>query len=159
MTKFSLLLLSVGCVGILTSSAHAETLQDSVATALATHPSVEAALATGDREDETIKEEKSGYYPSINVGASGARAYIDNSTSRGLTTTRGAAYTWIWEGNVSANQMIYDGWETQNRVKAAQARSQAADLNVVDVREKFGTASNTKLCRSATYRRSFNARQ
>ena len=137
MVKLSQLLLSVGCCGILATQAYAETLESSVEDALKTHPSVEAALAAGEASSHTEKEAHSRFYPTINVGAAGSRAYLNNSTSRGTTTSRGSANTWIWEGSVSLNQTIYDGNETRSRLSAAQAESTVANFNVLDVKENL----------------------
>ncbi len=130
-------LICVCSIGSFSTQVSAETLRDSVSSALKTHPSVEAAFATSEANSESVKEERSAYLPSISLGATAGRGYLDNSTSRGLTTSRGAAYSWIWEGNASVTQSIYNAGEVNNRVMAAQARTDASQLTVIDTQENL----------------------
>ncbi|MCB1530952.1 MAG: TolC family protein [Rhodospirillales bacterium] len=132
-----LLLAVAGASLSLSSGAHAETLREAVQTALNNHPSVEAAKASHLSSMEERREKKSDFFPVLNANASGGRMYGDNSTSRGLTVSRGAAYSWIWEGNASVTQPIFSGFETVNRVDAASARIFAADYNVSSVEESL----------------------
>ena len=91
----------------------AETLQRSVVAALNHHPSVTAAMANRDAYIEEKKEQFSGYFPAISVGAAGGRIYGDNSTTRGLSVTRGAGYSGYGEGSISLTQMLFDGFEVK----------------------------------------------
>ena len=119
------------------SSAHADTVEDAVGRALQQHPTVQAAQATIKTADEQRREEVSGYFPELSVTGTAGRLYGDNATSRGLSVTRGAGYSYLWEGQMTARQMIFDGFGTQNRVQSAKAREKAADLNLSDVRENL----------------------
>jgi adhesin transport system outer membrane protein len=116
---------------------YAETLKESVGLALAAHPSIETAVAQKKISEEDKAEARSGYFPELSANATAGRIYADNSTSRGLTVTRGAAYSWYGEGNAAITQPIFDAFETSNRVNAAQARILSAELNVSDVRESL----------------------
>lgn len=120
------------------SPAFAETLQDSVDNALLAHPSVEAALAGKVIAKEDHLEARSGLYPRLSANLTIGRIFGDNSTSRGLTVSRGSAYSGLGEGSASVIQPLFDGGETLHRMDAAQARSVSADYNVVDVRENLG---------------------
>lgn len=131
-------------LGLLTSvtlwpmgSVSAETLQQSVTQALAAHPSVEAALASKEIAVQDKREARSDLFPTVSAGTSIGRIYSDNSTSRGLTVSRGAAYSGLWEANATVVQPLYDGMQTKNRIDAAHARMQSADYNVLDVRENL----------------------
>lgn len=115
----------------------AETLKQSVEQALAAHPSVDVALAGKVIAKEDHHEVRSGLFPDFSASTSGGRIYGDNSTSRGLTVSRGAAYSGLWEGSASLTQPLFDGMETFNRIDAAHARSQSADYTVVDTRENL----------------------
>ena len=115
----------------------AETLQQAVSITLSQHPQVESAQAAFGRSQQEQKEEFSAYFPELNVTATGGRIYGDNSTSRGLSVTRGTGYSYLWEGSVSARQKIFDGMETRNRVGAARSQVKAAELALVDVRENL----------------------
>lgn len=116
-------------------AAYAESLQRSVVAALNHHPSVTAAMANRDAYIEEKKEQFSGYFPEISVGAAGGRIYGDNSTTRGLSVTRGAGYSGYGEGSVSLTQMLFDGFEVKSKVDAAQARRNSANYSIVNVRE------------------------
>jgi len=117
--------------------AQAETLEEAVSVTLSQHPEVDGAraamLAAGQRQ----KEQKSAYMPELQVNATGGRIFGDNSTSRGLSVTRGSGYSYLWEGSVSAVQQIYDGSETHNRVRSAEAQMDAANMSLNDIRENL----------------------
>lgn len=117
------------------AAAHAESMTEAVAQALQQHPSVIAAIANRDALSEERREYVSDYFPELNLSLGTGRLYADNSTSRGLSVTRGVGYSWINEGNISLRQTIFDGFETNNRVDAATARQSSAHLQIMDVRE------------------------
>ena len=104
-----LLLLSVftvlGCG--MSNLSHATTIQESVSNAIASHPSVETALAGKVIAKENRKEAVSGYFPQISAAATAGRIYADNTTSRGLTVDRGAGYSWLGEGNIAITQPLF----------------------------------------------------
>jgi adhesin transport system outer membrane protein len=116
---------------------HAETLDQAVQQALQNHPSVTTAKVGTSIAEQQKREERSGYFPTIGISGQGGRIYGDNSTSRGLTTTRGAAYSNYWEGAFTARQMIYDASETGNRVESAKAKIESAKMNIADVTERL----------------------
>lgn len=119
------------CVG----AASAETLPQAVGSALNTHPTLEQAIAVQQGAHEGVTEEKSAYYPKLSATTAVGRVYGDNATSRGLSVTRGAGYSWLWEGSLGVNQMIFDGFKTERLVGAAKAREEGAAASLQDVRE------------------------
>ena len=127
------------------SPIHAETLEQSVASALTQHPQVESAIAAVNAAEQGQKEQYSSYFPELQVNATGGRIFGDNSTSRGLSVTRGQGYSYLWEGSVAARQLIFDGLETKNRVSSARAEAKAAEHSLADVR------SNLALRTTQTY--------
>lgn len=112
-------------------SASAETIFDSVFKAIQTHPSVKRAHIGRDIAIEDTTQARSAYFPTVSTTMTGGRMYADNSTSRGINVTRGAGYSWLWEGNVTLNQKIFDWNETGSRVNAAKA-SEGATLHGID---------------------------
>lgn len=118
-------------------AAKAETLRESVMMALNAHPSVEAAMAKKEIAEQTRKEARSDLFPYVTAGTNFGILYGNNSTSRGLTVSRGAANSGLWEANASVTQPIFDGMQTFNRMDAASSRMQSADYNVLDVRENL----------------------
>ncbi len=127
-------LASVLCF-ILPGSAGAETLRDAVQAALQSHPAIEIAAVQKDIAGESEREEFSNLFPEINANATGGRMFGNNSTTRGLTVSRGEAYSWLWEGSASLTQPIFNGYETYSRIDAARAREGAAELTLADARQ------------------------
>lgn len=117
--------------------AQSETIQDSVAQAIISHPGVETANIAKEVNLQDKREAISGFFPQVSVGAQAARVYADTSTTRGLTVDRGAGYSWLGEGNAAVTQPIFDGFEAINRVHAANLRGLSADYNVENVKENL----------------------
>ena len=86
---------------LVSMQAHAEPLAVAITEALNNHPTVGAAIANRDALKQERREYVSDYYPELNISAGSGRLYADNSTSRGLTVTRGAGYSWVNEVSVS----------------------------------------------------------
>lgn len=121
----------------------ADPLASAVAEALNNHPAVEAAIANRDALKEERREYVSDYFPEVSLSAGTGRMYGDNSTSRGLSVTRGAGYSWAHEGSLSLHQMIFDGFETLHRVDAATARKDSANFEIADTREALALRTIT----------------
>ena len=125
------------CVCVAATGARAETLGKAVEAALNHHPSVVAARANRDAYGEEQDESYAGYFPTLSASLQAGRMYGDNSTSRGLNTTRGVGYSWLGDGTVAVSQMLFDGFETSRRVDASGARIDSAMQNIIDVREEL----------------------
>lgn len=117
------------------SQAQADTLRDAVGAAIKSHPGVEIANSRKDAAHEEGSEQFSNLFPEISTTATGGRMFGDNSTTRGLVTSRGEAYSWLWEGNASITQPIFNGFETYNRIDAAEARESAAEFTLADAKQ------------------------
>lgn len=116
----------------------AEPLPQAVADALSHHPGVVAAVANREAIEAEKTEVRSRFFPQVSLRGTGGRNYADNSTSRGLNVTRGAGYSWLWEGTVTVTQHIWNGFETEKRVDAAEARQESAVFTIADVQEELG---------------------
>ncbi len=117
------------------TSAHAETMQEAVIAAIQAHPQIEEALAAQKAARETVREERSEYFPKLSASAAGGRTFSNNSTSRGLSVTRGEGYSWLWEGSFGINQLIFDGLKTIYNIDSAEFREKAAAYKLRDVQE------------------------
>ncbi|MDB2683118.1 TolC family protein [Alphaproteobacteria bacterium] len=135
LSKSGLLCLSL--LTVLCGNARAETVYSAVQTALQTHPSVESAAAAVEVARQKRREEFSAYFPEISVGAKGGRVFGDNATSRGSRTTRGEAYSYLWEGNASLRQPLFDGFETRKRVDSANASKLSARQTLIETQENL----------------------
>jgi adhesin transport system outer membrane protein len=109
----------------LPSAAHAATLADSVTQAVTTHPTAEAGKAGATAASKALWEEKSGFFPTVNVTANAGREHSNNSTSRGLAGPQGAT-SWVDEGGVTVSQPLFAGFGVVSRVRAAEDRLQSA---------------------------------
>jgi adhesin transport system outer membrane protein len=116
-------------------AAHAETLRDAVQNALASHPSIDVVKARTEGARESEKEQVSNLFPEINASVAGGRIFSNSSTTRGLTVSRGEAYSWMGEGSASLTQPLFNGFETYRRIDAAEARVQAAEMNITDTKQ------------------------
>lgn len=131
-------LCTAGALSLMTiNPAHAETLGVAVSQALANHPSVDGAEAAVGAARDNKSAEFSGYFPQVNMNASAGRIYSDNSTSRGLSVTRGAGYSWLGQGGVTARQMIFDGLQTPAKVGAAAAGVKSAEMDLMSTRDNI----------------------
>lgn len=133
----SLLFVGAFCVSatVPVFDARAETLSDAVFAAITEHPSVTAAQEAKNASDETVREQRSAYFPEVSTYATFGRVYGDNATSRGLSVTRGAGYSWFGEGSASMTQRVFDWGETGNKVDAARARLNAASGTLAGTQE------------------------
>lgn len=113
------------------------TLEQAIENALRFHPSVENARAGIEVAREERREAISGYFPELQARATGGRVFGDNATSRGLSVTRGDGYSYLWEGSVTATQMIFDGFETPSRVDSAEAKKKSATMDLADAKENL----------------------
>ena len=119
------------------SVSNAETLNGAIESALIHHPSIDAAKAGLNASEEDKRNELSGYFPDVSISGTGGRLFGDNSTSRGLSVTRGNGYSYLWEGSLTVSQMLFDGLETPNRIRSASARQQSMDMNFSDIKESL----------------------
>ncbi len=130
-------ILTLALCMIPTLSSRAETIENAAQTALRTHPSIESAQAALDVAYERRREEFSGYFPTLSTTASGGRMFGDNATSRGSSTTRGEAYSYLWEGSVSARQPLFHGFEIRRRVDSANAKKLSAEQTLAETQENL----------------------
>lgn len=120
---------------LLSQQARSETIDQAVASALQKHPTLDQALSAQRAAHEGVVEERSGYFPKISANTAAGRVYGDNATSRGLSVTRGAGYSWMWEGSLNVNQMLFDGLRTYRMVGSARAKENAAAASLKDMQE------------------------
>ncbi|NBJ10101.1 TolC family outer membrane protein [Microvirga sp. SYSU G3D207] len=123
----------------------AETLESALARAYGNNPQLNAQRAGVRVADEDVAQAKSGYRPRINATADVGRNWTEaespasrfsrNTTSRSALTPRGFG--------VEINQPIFDGFQTSNRVRAAES-------NVLGSRETLNNTEQTVLLDAAT---------
>lgn len=126
-------------IALLTGStpAFAQDVREAVVRALERNPAIAGAYDRQEAAEHNKDAEASNYYPEISTALTAGRVYQDNSTSRGLSVERGAAYSGYGEANIALRQMIFDGLETQNRVGAADARLESKGYDLMEVEEEI----------------------
>ncbi|MBU4530727.1 MAG: TolC family outer membrane protein [Hoeflea sp.] len=105
-------------VALLPQAASAETLYQAMAKAYENNPDLNAARAGLRATDEGVALAKSGYRPTIAAEAvttsTSTNGFVNNSASLG----------------VSINQTLFDGFQTRNNVRAAEAQVFAGRENL-----------------------------
>jgi outer membrane protein len=127
-----------------TSAVSAETLESALARAYGNNPDLNAQRAGVRVRDEDVAQAKSGYRPRINATADYGQTYTDatrqgafggSTRSNNIITPRGFG--------VEINQSIFDGFQTSNRVRAAES-------GVLGSREQLNTTEQSVLLDAAT---------
>lgn len=116
--KKSFACLAIMAVALLPQTASAETLYQAMAKAYENNPDLNAARAGLRATDEGVALAKSGYRPTIAAEAittsTNTNGFVNNSASVG----------------VSINQTLFDGFQTRNNVRAAEAQVFAGRENL-----------------------------
>jgi len=113
----------------------AETIQGALAKAYKFNATMNSARAAVRATDENVPIAKSGYRPQIGAqggvnysssrrnGSASSAGFFGSSVSRTLGTTR------IGTGSIGIqlNQMLFDGFQTRNNVRAAEAQVRASN--------------------------------
>lgn len=117
--KNSILLL--GSLGLISSSAGAETLREALAKAYATNPTLTGARAGQRANDENVPIAKSRGRPGLDLSA----AYTENlQTSSSASPARQAA------GRLNFDIPIYQGGAVRNAIRAADSRVDAGQADL-----------------------------
>jgi outer membrane protein len=129
------------------SGVSAETLESALARAYGNNPELNAQRAGVRVRDEDVAQAKSGYRPRINATADIGRTFVDADTGRPRTPfgTGGSSISRSTPRGfgVEINQPIFDGFQTSNRVRAAES-------GVLGSREQLNTTEQNVLLDAAT---------
>jgi adhesin transport system outer membrane protein len=126
--RTSLLALCAAALLALPNIALGATLSDSVAQALDSHPAIAAKKATVDAANANVREQRSIFFPQIDVGGRFGRESLNDDTTRAFTG--GFATSWLGEGTASVTQPLFAGYANVNRYDAAKDREQAARFDL-----------------------------
>lgn len=99
-------------------SASAESIVDAVEAAIAYHPQIRRDQALAVAADHAVEEAYSDFLPDLDVSLSSGAEVTSSPTTRGAG--RGTVDEIRTEGRVSASQLLFDFFETSNRVAAAR---------------------------------------
>lgn len=96
----------------------AEDIKDALSKAYSQNSKLNFTRASTRVADESVAEAKSGYKPTID-GSSNVRSIYNNSSGFNQSSTNGSI-------GLNINQTLFDGFQTNNNVYAAEARSAAS---------------------------------
>jgi len=133
----------IGMAFATTSMAHATTMQEAMASAITTHPTVVAAEKDQAAIGHTIDMAKSGYLPKVDFAAGTGYEWSDNTSTRGrgIRQFPDSGHTrsrdlWRTESRLSVTQMLFDGFQTKSRVAQAKNRFTSAAFHTQDIRNQ-----------------------
>jgi adhesin transport system outer membrane protein len=135
MIRRFVLALSLSTALCMPSYARAETIAETVAQALQTHPQIKEGTAVLNAADKNISEQKSGYFPVVGLEGEGGRAHNNDMTTRADTASAGASSSWKDGGTVTFTQPLFTGFAVQNHVEGAEARHIAASYDLDSTQE------------------------
>lgn len=123
----------------------AETLESALAKAYGSNPNLNAQRAGVRSTDEEVAQAKSGYRPRISANAEIGRSFVESDDRLSFPRGRGEQIGRLWPRGygVELTQTIFDGFQTDNRVRAAESsvlRSRE-DLNNGEQNLLFSSAS------------------
>ena len=108
----------------------ADTLESALVQAYRNNPTLNAQRASVRATDENVPQALSGYRPKISITASGGEQSLGSTTK--VTSTNPSTYTTQSGYNspagagVTATQTLFNGFQTANRTRQAEAQVQAA---------------------------------
>lgn len=122
------------------SQANAYTLQEAVANTLATSPDFLIGTNTRDMVDKELRQSYAGFLPTVDMAAGWGEQYSNNPTTRSENpllvgasssrTVQGTATETRTEFNVTASQMLFDGFSVYHDVEGKKARVRAESWRV-----------------------------
>ena len=129
---------------VLPAASWAQSLEQSVAEALLTHPQIQEAYHLYQSRQYQIDEAKAGYLPKLDAIAGIGPERTNNSTTRSGASDVDKNQT-RKEATVSLTQMLFDGFDTSSNVNRTEAEAEAQKYAL------FSTAENTALRVSEVY--------
>ena len=114
-------------------------IEDAVYTALRTHPSILATRQLGRAADTAVDIARAGFLPTLDFSLKNGWARTNNTGTR-ARATRGPSDTqsialFKTEASLTLVQMLFDGFATSQRTKAAEARLEGAEFSVIGASE------------------------
>jgi len=111
--------------------AHAETLEEAVARAVATFPEIQTGAANRRAAIAAISEARAGYFPTLDVTVGYGREQSDNVNTR--AATQGGEVTLNrTEAEVTLSQLVFDGGAVSSQVRLQESRSDSAAYDLAN---------------------------
>ena len=117
-----------GALMLCAAPAWAVDLRDAVQSALASNPEIRQAVSNRGATEEELQQGKGRYYPVISVQGSAGVEDLHNPTRKQL----GIADHTLWpvEGDIIADELVYDSGGREAEIRRQAARSDAAAARV-----------------------------
>ncbi len=109
---------------------HAQSLEETVRTAISSHPAVKGSEASYRGSLQGIREAEAGYYPSVDVSADEGRTWTIDPSGGSATEDNMRQ-----SGSITISQPIFDGFATSSQVGAAEQNSKAANYTLMSTRD------------------------
>ncbi len=113
----------------ITISANAETLNSVVAAAVLSNPQVQSVMNARNAVYQEVKQAKSGYRPTIDIGAGVGYEKTKRFPGNDVELRRS-------EANLSLNQMLFDGFRVSSEVDRQSARLSSINNRLREVAEE-----------------------
>lgn len=131
MTKKSFFKIFLPSIALtIASQASAYTIHEAVSNTLATSPDFLVQTNVRDKTDEQLRGAYSDYLPVLDIGAGIGEQYSDNITTRGALGTSGGLALSRNEFNITASQMLFDGFAVYYNVEGNKYRVKAESWRV-----------------------------
>ncbi|TKW61589.1 MAG: TolC family outer membrane protein [Blastochloris viridis] len=126
-----------------TSLVNAASMQEAMATAIATHPEVLSAQKGQASIGHRIDMAKAGYKPKVDFAAGTGYEWSKNNSTRFRAARtpqsgkQGSRDLWRSESRITFSQMVFDGFQTKARVAQETNRFTSATFHVMDVQNQL----------------------
>ena len=121
---------AIACLALPMATAGAETLESALIQAYQNNPTLNSQRAAVRATDENVPQALSGYRPRVSITASGGEQSISTVTKVTSTTPNSystqSGYNSPFSTGVTATQTLFNGFQTANRTRQAEAQVQAA---------------------------------
>jgi adhesin transport system outer membrane protein len=126
------------CLSVLpVKGLYAQSLEQSVALALDTHPDIRQAFARFKSKEEDVNRASAGYLPTVDITAGYGYEYTDTPSNRrsALGFDEGETELARGEFGVSLRQMLFDGMFTSSEVKRTKYEASAEQWALISTAE------------------------
>lgn len=116
-----------------TGGVNAAVLEEELRDLVDNHPQLQQARKTSAAAKESVRGAISGYYPKVTINGDVGPEYVDTPSRR--KDNKEAYYTGRDTAGITITQKLFDGFATQSSVETARLQSNAANVNVEQVRQ------------------------
>jgi outer membrane protein len=121
---------AIACLLPPLGAARAETLESALIQAYQNNPTLNSQRAAVRATDENVPQALSGYRPRVSITASGGEQSLSTTTKVTSTTPNSystqSGYNSPVSAGVTASQTLFNGFQTANKTRQAEAQVQAA---------------------------------